>query len=75
MDFGCGVGRTLMHFREEAELGEIWGVDLDAGALRTVEQNLCPPVKALRCENRSAVTVRGLFVRPDLGDLGLDAPD
>ena len=50
MDFGCGVGRTLMHFREEAELGEIWGVDLDAGALRAVEQNLCPPVKALRCE-------------------------
>jgi hypothetical protein len=25
MDFGCGVGRTLAHFREEAEVAEIWG--------------------------------------------------
>ena len=48
MDFGCGVGRTLIHFREEAELAEVWGVDVHAGALRQVEEKLCPPMKTLR---------------------------
>ena len=44
MDFGCGIGRTLVHFREEAELAEIWGVDVDARALAHVERELCPPM-------------------------------
>src|SRR5215207_5146660 len=47
MDFGCGVGRTLAHFREEAEAAEIWGVDVSADALRGVEEGLCPPMHAL----------------------------
>jgi SAM-dependent methyltransferase len=46
MDFGCGIGRTLVHFREEAEVAEIWGVDVDADALGAVERELCPPMHA-----------------------------
>jgi SAM-dependent methyltransferase len=46
MDFGCGGGRTLVHFQEEAELAEIWGVDVDANALSVVERDLCPPMHA-----------------------------
>jgi SAM-dependent methyltransferase len=45
MDFGCGIGRTLVHFRGEAEIAEIWGVDVDAEALREMERQLCPPMR------------------------------
>lgn len=50
MDFGCGIGRTLTHFREEAEIAEIWGVDVDTDALANVERELCPPMHAQRSE-------------------------
>jgi SAM-dependent methyltransferase len=46
MDFGCGVGRTLVHFREEAEVAEIWGVDVEPSVLRPFEESLCPPMHA-----------------------------
>ena len=46
MDFGCGIGRTLVHFREEAEVAEIWGVDVNTEALATFEKGLCPPMHA-----------------------------
>jgi SAM-dependent methyltransferase len=46
MDFGCGGGRTLTHFTEEAEAAEIWGVDVNAEALSVVERDLCPPMHA-----------------------------
>ncbi len=46
MDFGCGAGRTLVHFKEEAELAEIWGVDVYEPALSNVERELCPPMHA-----------------------------
>jgi SAM-dependent methyltransferase len=46
MDFGCGAGRTLTHFKEEAELAEIWGVDVYEPALSAVERELCPPMHA-----------------------------
>ena len=46
MDFGCGMGRTLVHFQEEAKVAEIWGVDVDRDALAPFEENLCPPMHA-----------------------------
>jgi SAM-dependent methyltransferase len=46
MDFGCGNGRTLRHFGDEGEIAEVWGVDVDADALSTVERELCPPMHA-----------------------------
>ncbi len=48
LDFGCGSGRTLRHFLEEAETGEFWGVDIDPGYIEEVQQ-LCPPLRAELC--------------------------
>jgi SAM-dependent methyltransferase len=49
LDFGCGVGRTLRHFLTEAEVAEIWGVDIDKPSIEWVQENLCPPLNAWRC--------------------------
>jgi SAM-dependent methyltransferase len=50
LDFGCGTGRTLRHFLPEAETGEFWGTDIDAGYIREAQEALCPPMHAMRCE-------------------------
>jgi len=51
LDFGCGAGRTLRHFVEEAESGtEVWGVDIDEPSVAWLRENLCPPLEAARCE-------------------------
>lgn len=50
LDFGCGAGRTLRHFLDEAERGELWGADIDASSIAWLEAKLCPPLRALRCE-------------------------
>jgi SAM-dependent methyltransferase len=48
LDFGCGAGRTLRHFLEEAERGELWGADIDTASIAWLEANLCPPLHVLR---------------------------
>lgn len=45
LDFGCGSGRILM--LEEANFAEIWGVDIFERNTRDVEENFCPPMRAL----------------------------
>jgi SAM-dependent methyltransferase len=50
LDFGCGAGRTLRHFLEEAEAAEVWGADIDGRSIDWLQQNLCPPLRAMRCE-------------------------
>ena len=50
LDFGCGDGRTLREFLPEAEHGEFWGADIDAPSIARLEETLCPPVHAVRCE-------------------------
>jgi SAM-dependent methyltransferase len=45
LDFGCGAGRTLRHFLEEAEQGELWGADIDSPSIEWLEENLCPPLR------------------------------
>src|SRR5262249_25648586 len=43
LDFGCGVGRTLRHFVEEARIGDFQGCDIDPRSVDWLQQNLCPP--------------------------------
>ena len=45
LDFGCGAGRTLRHFLDEARQGELWGVDIDSRSIEWLEQHLCPPLR------------------------------
>ena len=52
LDFGCGAGRVLRHFLEEAERAEIWGCDIDAASIEWLQENLSPPLRVLRCEER-----------------------
>ena len=48
LDFGCGAGRTLRHFLDEAESGEFWGSDIHAEGIEWLQQTLCPPLHAMK---------------------------
>jgi SAM-dependent methyltransferase len=50
MDFGCGAGRTLRHFRDEAETAEFWGVDIDATSIELLCDTVCPPFHVMRSD-------------------------
>ena len=50
LDFGCGAGRTLRHFLDEANSAEIWGCDIDGESIEWLQHNLCPPLHVLRNE-------------------------
>jgi SAM-dependent methyltransferase len=50
LDFGSGSARTLRHFMPEAEVGELWGADIDAASIEWVQEALCPPLHAHRCD-------------------------
>jgi SAM-dependent methyltransferase len=43
LDFGCGTGRTLVQFADEAERAEFWGCDIDAPSVEWAAKNLSPP--------------------------------
>ena len=43
LDFGCGAGRTLRHFLDEAESGTFYGCDIDVPSIAWLESNLSPP--------------------------------
>ena len=44
LDFGCGAGRTLRHFLDEAESGSFYGCDIDAPSIAWLESNHEPTV-------------------------------
>jgi SAM-dependent methyltransferase len=44
LDFGCGAGRVLRCFLEEAERAELHGCDIDAASVEWLERNLSPPL-------------------------------
>jgi SAM-dependent methyltransferase len=46
LDFGCGAGRTLRHFADEAASAEFWGCDIDEASIGWMEEQLCPPFHA-----------------------------
>ena len=43
LDFGCGAGRTLRQFAQDASQSEMWGCDIDAPSIDWMSQHLCPP--------------------------------
>ncbi len=50
LDFGCGAGRVLRHFRSEAGTAEFWGCDIDAASIAWLNANACPPFHAFVVE-------------------------
>src|SRR5262245_39984411 len=42
LDFGCGPGRVIRHFAEEAVEGEFWGSDISAACVEWNRRNLSP---------------------------------
>jgi SAM-dependent methyltransferase len=47
LDFGCGAGRVIRRFAEEAEAkgSEFWGCDLDTPSIEWLRENLEPPFR------------------------------
>jgi SAM-dependent methyltransferase len=43
LDFGCGAGRTLRHFLDEAERAEFHGCDIDDRSIAWLSEHLSPP--------------------------------
>ena len=48
LDFGCGSGRVLRHFLDEAQVGELHGCDIDAASIAWLRENLSPPLHPFR---------------------------
>lgn len=48
LDFGCGSGRLLRQFLDEARLAEFHGSDIDEEMVSWVRQHLCPPIADVR---------------------------
>ena len=44
LDFGCGAGRTLRHFLDEAERAEFFGCDIDGPSVAWLAEHLSPPL-------------------------------
>ena len=45
LDFGCGIGRVIRHFVEEARSAEFWGCDIDGTSIRWAVENMTPPFR------------------------------
>jgi SAM-dependent methyltransferase len=43
LDFGCGAGRTLRQFRNEAQVASFHGCDIDASSVEWLRQHWSPP--------------------------------
>jgi ubiquinone/menaquinone biosynthesis C-methylase UbiE len=48
LDFGCGSGRLLRQFLDEARLAEFHGSDIDEEMVSWVREHLCPPIADVR---------------------------
>jgi SAM-dependent methyltransferase len=44
LDFGCGAGRTLRHFLDEAERAEFHGCDIDGPSVGWLKDHFSPPL-------------------------------
>jgi len=47
LDFGCGTGRTMVQFADEAQHAELWGCDIDEPSITWAKENLSPPFNFL----------------------------
>jgi len=45
LDFGCGIGRVIRHFAQEAQSAEFWGCDIDGTSIRWAVENMTPPFR------------------------------
>ena len=45
LDFGCGIGRVIRHFAEEARSAEFWGCDIDGTSIRWAVETMTPPFR------------------------------
>jgi SAM-dependent methyltransferase len=50
LDFGCGAGRTLRHFLDEAEQAEFYGCDIDHPSVNWLAEHLSPPLHVFKSE-------------------------
>jgi len=48
LDFGCGSGRLLRQFLDEARVAEFHGSDISAEMVGWVQKQLCPPIADVR---------------------------
>ncbi|MGI3899997.1 MAG: class I SAM-dependent methyltransferase [Janthinobacterium lividum] len=48
LDFGCGIGRVIRQFAEEARSAEFWGCDIDGTSIRWAVENMTPPFRFYR---------------------------
>jgi SAM-dependent methyltransferase len=46
LDFGCGAGRALRHFGDEASEADFWGCDIHDESVAWINANLNPPFQA-----------------------------
>lgn len=44
LDFGCGAGRVIRHFFDEASAAEFWGCDIDGPSIEWCQNALSPPM-------------------------------
>lgn len=49
LDFGCGAGKLLRHFLDEAGRCEFIGCDIDDASIAWLQENLSPPLSVFRC--------------------------
>jgi SAM-dependent methyltransferase len=47
LDFGCGAGRVLRQFTEEARSADFWGSDIDRPSVEWAQGALCPPFQVV----------------------------
>jgi SAM-dependent methyltransferase len=59
LDFGCGAGRVLVHFLDEAASCELWGCDVDAPSIEWLEGHFSPPLRVFRNEQMPPLPVAG----------------
>ncbi|MBV9367673.1 MAG: methyltransferase domain-containing protein [Solirubrobacterales bacterium] len=55
LDFGCGTGKVLCHFADEANEAEFWGCDIDRPSIEWVQRNMCPPFRAFECREGASL--------------------
>jgi len=48
LDFGCGAGRVLRQFLDEAAVADMRGCDIDSASIQWLEENLDPPFTVVR---------------------------
>ena len=52
LDFGCGAGRTLRHFVDEAESCTFYGCDIDRASIEWLACAMSPPFRVSRTRRR-----------------------